>query len=205
MEVIIVEKRKLISEILKLLFLELDFIKKIVCINIFKNLKKLIKNSENLLIVFNQDTLNNHINELRKIKLKAPDIKLACIFDPNFNTFSLDSFNFINGWLSTEWSLIEFKNAIRYLYYENVTMPKKLAFKIASRVFDESAKVLEKLTEKEKIILKLLCEGKLNKEIADILNLKEKTIKNHIHSIYKKLGVRRKAEAIVKFSNFEFL
>lgn len=204
MEVVIVEKRKLISESLKLLFRELDFIKKIVCVDTFKNSKKLINNS-NTILIFNQNILNSHINELREIKLKIPNIKLACIFDPTIETISFDSFNFINGWISTEWSFAEFKNAMRYLYYENVTMPKKLAFKIISKICDESTKVLERLTKKEKMVLKLLCEGKINKEIAGILKLKEKTVKNHIHHIYKKLGIKRRIEAILKFNNFEFI
>ncbi|MBE0450848.1 MAG: response regulator transcription factor [Clostridia bacterium] len=51
------------------------------------------------------------------------------------------------------------------------------------------------LKEKEINILELICEGKLNKEIASELNASEKTIRNTISQIFKKINVTNRTEA----------
>lgn len=54
----------------------------------------------------------------------------------------------------------------------------------------------EALTEKEKMVLVLLAEGLINKEIADQLNITLDTVKFHVKNLYRKLGVHNRAEAI---------
>ncbi len=55
---------------------------------------------------------------------------------------------------------------------------------------------MEPLTSREKEILSLIAIGKGNHEIASTLNLKEKTVKNHINNIYSKLQIKSRYEAI---------
>ncbi len=54
------------------------------------------------------------------------------------------------------------------------------------------------LTERERDILMLITEGKNNAEIADRLVISIKTVSNHISSIFSKLQVADRAQAIVK-------
>jgi DNA-binding NarL/FixJ family response regulator len=51
------------------------------------------------------------------------------------------------------------------------------------------------LTDNENKILKLIAEGKTNKEIAAEVFLSDKTVKNYVSSILSKLGLRRRSEA----------
>jgi DNA-binding NarL/FixJ family response regulator len=51
------------------------------------------------------------------------------------------------------------------------------------------------LTENEHKILKLIAEGKTNKEIAAEVYLSDKTVKNYVSSILSKLNLRRRSEA----------
>ena len=53
------------------------------------------------------------------------------------------------------------------------------------------------LTEREIEVLKLLAKGMLNKEIANALFISEKTVKNHISSIFRKLNVQDRTQAAV--------
>ncbi len=46
-----------------------------------------------------------------------------------------------------------------------------------------------KLTEAEKEIVSLICQGYRNKEIAQKLHISEQTVKSHCNRIYKKVGV----------------
>jgi len=54
------------------------------------------------------------------------------------------------------------------------------------------------LSKREKEMLQFLAEGKKNKEIADALSLAEKTVKNHVSSILRKLHVNTRTEAAMK-------
>lgn len=54
------------------------------------------------------------------------------------------------------------------------------------------------LTRKEKEIYDLIIDGKTNQEIAQALYIAYKTTKNHIYSIYDKLGCKDRIELIVK-------
>jgi len=46
-------------------------------------------------------------------------------------------------------------------------------------------------------VLKLIAEGMINKEIAKSLYISEKTVKNHISNIFKKLDVNDRTQAAI--------
>ena len=54
------------------------------------------------------------------------------------------------------------------------------------------------LTKREKEIFKLLVTNKTTKEIAELLNISEKTVRNHISNAMQKLGVKGRAQAVVE-------
>lgn len=53
------------------------------------------------------------------------------------------------------------------------------------------------LSEREKEVLKLVAKGMVNKDIAGALFISEKTVKNHISSIFRKLDVQDRTKAAV--------
>ena len=54
------------------------------------------------------------------------------------------------------------------------------------------------LTNREKEIFILLTKNKSTREIADILKISEKTVRNHISNTMQKLGVTGRASAVVE-------
>ena len=54
------------------------------------------------------------------------------------------------------------------------------------------------LTEREREIFILLTKNNTTKEIAKILNISEKTVRNHISNTMQKLGVKGRAGAVVE-------
>ena len=50
--------------------------------------------------------------------------------------------------------------------------------------------------ERELSIIKLICDGKLNKEIASELGIAENTVKFYIYNIYKKINVKNRVELV---------
>ena len=53
------------------------------------------------------------------------------------------------------------------------------------------------LTAREQQVAALVCNGLANKEVARELDLCEGTVKQHLHSVYCKLGVRNRSGLIV--------
>ena len=54
------------------------------------------------------------------------------------------------------------------------------------------------LTEREREIFILLTKNNTTKEIAEILKISEKTVRNHISNTMQKLGVKGRASAVVE-------
>ena len=54
------------------------------------------------------------------------------------------------------------------------------------------------LTAREREVLNLIARGLNNSQIAKLLTLNEKTVRNHINSIFSKLGTPNRAQAIVR-------
>jgi two-component system, NarL family, nitrate/nitrite response regulator NarL len=54
---------------------------------------------------------------------------------------------------------------------------------------------IDSLTKREEDILRLVAEGKSNKEVGDDLDLQEKTVKHYMTTILQKLHVRNRTEA----------
>ena len=54
------------------------------------------------------------------------------------------------------------------------------------------------LTKREKDVFTLLIQNKSTKEIANILNISEKTVRNHISNAMQKLGCKGRAGAVIE-------
>lgn len=78
----------------------------------------------------------------------------------------------------------------------SVRKKKNVLAKETKQLYD----TFSNLTSKEKEILKLLYEGKTNKEIARDLFVELSTVKTHINSIYKQINVTNRKEAIQYYS-----
>lgn len=59
------------------------------------------------------------------------------------------------------------------------------------------------LTPQEAKTLELISEGKLNKEIAKELNISRKTVEKHITSLFIKLNVNNRVEAVMCLTSFK--
>jgi DNA-binding NarL/FixJ family response regulator len=56
---------------------------------------------------------------------------------------------------------------------------------------------LNNLTDREREVLGLICEGRSDAQMGVILNLSQNTVRNHIASLYRKIGVNRRGAAII--------
>jgi two-component system response regulator DesR len=85
------------------------------------------------------------------------------------------------GFISKDWSAVDVVRAVRRVSQ-------------GQEVFAE-APLDSPLSEREQEVLSLIATGSTNKEIAVTLHLSPHTVKEHTSAIYRKLGVRNRAEA----------
>ena len=81
-------------------------------------------------------------------------------------------------------------DCIRRVHRGDTCVPVHLAAKLARRVSGQT------LSEREINVLKLLAQGKSNKEIGSALFVSEGTVKSHLKRIFGKLGVISRTEAV---------
>jgi two-component system response regulator DevR len=73
---------------------------------------------------------------------------------------------------------------------------EKDVFQTSPEKKESLQRVIKTLTVREMEILDLIAAGKSNKEIAEALFISYKTVKNHVYSVFAKLGIHTRAEAI---------
>jgi two-component system NarL family response regulator len=86
--------------------------------------------------------------------------------------------------------LEELLDCIRKVHAGETWIPPALSAKLAARVSGDA------LTSREIDVLKLLAQGRSNKEIGSDLFIREATVKSHVRSMFTKLHVMSRTEAI---------
>ena len=95
----------------------------------------------------------------------------------------------------------ELVQTIRSVFREGVSIPPTIEHKLLKGIRKPdflSGTGRANLTKREVRVLKLVASGNTNKEIAKKLFVSEKTVKNHLNHIYRKLGVKNRAQAVME-------
>jgi DNA-binding NarL/FixJ family response regulator len=85
-----------------------------------------------------------------------------------------------------------------YLYAPLVSDIAREGIRKSSSQESDAPGVLDALTERELEILRLMASGIGNRAIAAALALREGTVKNHVSSIFSKLGVTDRTKAVLR-------
>jgi DNA-binding NarL/FixJ family response regulator len=95
----------------------------------------------------------------------------------------------------------ELLDAIKEIHGGGSPMSDQIARKVvqAFQQMGRSSKETENLSDRETEILGYLSKGYQDKEIADKLFLSVKTVRTHLRNIYRKLEVRSRTEAVLKY------
>jgi DNA-binding NarL/FixJ family response regulator len=91
--------------------------------------------------------------------------------------------------------------AIRDVMNGGAPMSSSIARKVVN-YFKKESRSMAELTAKENELLNLLAAGLFYKEIAAEMNIGIDTVKKHASSIYKKLQVSNRTEAVNKYKNY---
>jgi DNA-binding NarL/FixJ family response regulator len=141
------------------------------------------------------------VGVLKRLRGQPPTLILTT-FDDDANLFDAVRAG-AKGWLLKDVSLERLTGAIRTLAEGGTCIEPVITERIVralgeSNVAFDSAELPEPLTDREKTILRLLAGGYSNREISELLNISDGTVKNHISNLLAKLGVRDRTRAVLK-------
>lgn len=97
-----------------------------------------------------------------------------------------------------------FKEAIETIQQGEVFKPAGFVESNTTSEQDRILASLSSLTNQQARILDLICEGKLNKQIAYDLTIAETTVKAHVTAIMRKLGVQSRTQAVLVAQDARF-
>jgi DNA-binding NarL/FixJ family response regulator len=106
-----------------------------------------------------------------------------------------------SGYLLKNMAPSELWQAVQQVHDGGSPMSMHIARKVVSffqQIREKNAE-LATLTKREQEILGLLAKGFLYKEIADQLSISLSTVRAHLHTVYEKLHVQSRTEAVVKY------
>ena len=125
-------------------------------------------------------------------------------------TFDLDEYDYealragASGFLLKDVTAQQLVNAVHIIASGEALLAPTVTRRLLDRFADSMpaadarlALVIASLTEREREILTLLASGRSNAELAKELYLSEPTIKTHLSSIFRKLGVRDRVQAVI--------
>ena len=131
------------------------------------------------------------LRRLRELGVEAPVILLS--------TYARDDYIFdglragARGYLLKDVGKDDLVHAIRTVHGGASLLQPVIAKRLIERL---DTQISFRITNRERQVIQLLASGARNKEIAAELYISDYTVKFHVQNLYKKLGVRTRAEAV---------
>lgn len=97
-----------------------------------------------------------------------------------------------------------FRTALLTLAEGRIFLPEGFARNSEATEAQDAVARLAQLTRQQARILELLCQGRLNKQIAWELSIAETTVKAHVTAIMRKLGVQSRTQAVLMAQQARF-
>ena len=157
------------------------------------------KKPDVLLLDINMPIMNG-IELLSKLKSDKAKVKVLILTIHNEVEYLLKAVEIgCDGYVLKDSNSNMLKKAIYSVYsgqnYIQPTLIPILNHALTNKTLQSSR--LNDLTKREIEVLKLLAEGLFNKEIAFKLEISERTVKNHVSNIFKKIEVADRTQAAV--------
>ncbi len=139
--------------------------------------------------------------KILKQRNPALHVMMFTIYENNENVFDALAAG-ASGYILKQTKPEKLLEAIRDIYNGGAPMSSQIA-KMVVRSFQEKETITTEiaLTEREEEILHLLSAGFRNQDVADKLFISLSTVKSHLYTIYQKLHVSSRVEAINKINN----
>lgn len=142
----------------------------------------------------------NGIEALRVIKEQKMICKVIMLTRHNEIDYLMKALEIgCDGYILKESSFDTLKKAIFKVYSGDKYIEPNMMPLLNANMQEKSnvKKKISELTRREIDVLKMIASGSFNKEIASTLNISERTVKNHVSNIFKKIEVSDRTQAAV--------
>ncbi len=143
------------------------------------------------------------IEATRRIKTQFPQVRVLILtaYDDDPYVFALLQAG-ADGYVLKTASADELVRAVRTVYAGQSALSPEITSKVIRQVASGkpagAAEQVEALTERELDVLRLAAQGKTNRAMGSELEISHRTVQGHLASIYGKLGVSSRTEAVTE-------
>lgn len=138
----------------------------------------------------------------RRIKASVPDMGILIISRSDEDRCIFEAIQAgVSGYVTKDEDPDTIREAVLMVSQGKAYLPNTIARRvlegIAGSSYARASVNPAPLSSREVTVLRMIASGKRNKEIASELEISERTVGNHISSIYNKLGIYDRAQAVV--------
>ena len=141
---------------------------------------------------------------VKSLRASVPGLKVVLIgMDTDAEVFLRAVREGVSGYLLKDATAADVAAAVRAVAGDHAVCPPELCHVLFDHVAQQRpgfpsffVKHQFGLTRREQQLVEMISRGFTNKEIAGDLSLSEQTVKNHIHRVLRKLGVRDRLSAV---------
>lgn len=150
-----------------------------------------------LLLDINMPQMNG-IQVLEMIQIEKIKVKILILTIHNEIEYLMKAVEIgINGYVLKDSDISVLKKAIYAINRGESYIEPSLTPYFNKKLEKKKERRLDSLSKREIQVLELIAEGNFNKEIAEKLFISEKTVKNHVSSIFKKIDVSDRTQAAI--------
>ena len=142
----------------------------------------------------------NGLEVLKSLKSRRSKLKVLVLTVHNEIEYLMKAVDIgVNGYVLKDSESAELKKAIFTVADGETYIQPSLIPALNAKMIEtnKDAEKIKNLTKSELDVLKLLAVGMFNKEVGKRLEISERTVKNHVSNIFKKLGVTDRTQAAV--------
>lgn len=140
------------------------------------------------------------VEATRKIKARQPDVRIVMLTMHADQDVLAEAIRAgANGYLVKDCSTDEIASAIETVAGGETALSPRLAASMLAEVRrqDTEGEAERVITKREEEVLQLIADGCSTPEVAEQLYISQKTVKNHLASIYQKLDARDRTQAVL--------
>lgn len=158
----------------------------------------LLSSNAQVALIDSAEFLRSEAPRLRKASTAGPGIKILMVaMEEDAQLFLEVVRQGASGYVPKEASAVDVVSAVRSVAQGEAVCPSRLCKCLFDFVMQSESRIPAPasrtvLSRREQQLMPLIDKGLTNKEIASHLNLSEKTVKNHVHRILRKVGVENR-------------
>jgi DNA-binding NarL/FixJ family response regulator len=143
------------------------------------------------------------VEATRRIKARFPQVRILILtaYDDDPYVFALLQAG-ADGYVLKTASADELVRAVRTVYEGQSALSPEITSKIVRQMTGgrpaRATEQVESLTARELDVLRLAAQGKTNRAIGSELGISHRTVQGHLASVYGKLGVNSRTEAVTE-------